>query len=632
MSVEKDRRVSRIAQTFLNEYGTWKRIYDEIEEGYLFLAGEQYTEKQKRWYESQRRPTNVFNLLLPIFNQALGDLYQNQQRIRIFAKRGGDPEIAALLEDIILHENQQTEFEFELGKTILAGLVKHGYIFPRYSNELQVDGSIVVKNVDEFEIMFDSRAREDFLDDAAYLIRSRFLLVEDIFRLWPQHRSKLKTIIDDIEQSRYMENATLDLAAMMQHPDFVDKKEGKYRVIEFHEIMYEKVLVAYDTLTREEVVVENLSEKRRELFLRANPQMKLIEKEAKIKKITEVIPGLNFYLQERMADLQDGTYDYIRFVAYPYTKQAIDHFGIFKNAKGPQKEFNDLHNRTLDIVNKTANPGQIRKQGAFVNEKDASRFIHQPGVDLVVKKDVDDITKVWRRVDPPQTIPNTDRLSVEAVEFLYRVTGITPNLQGLAESSNEPASLYAQKVQRALTSFIPVVKNIDRMRNRVLNKEIRLIQMYYTSERMFLVADPETFERKEIYINLRIGDHILNDITVGEYQVTPEQIDNNPTSRHVRFLQKTEIVDKIFQLFGPQAVLIIDPEWWLGELDLTGIRRVIENWYQLVQQQIQQGQQAEAFQVTKAMLDLAKQKAGLASVPTNGSEPVVNRLNQNVEV
>ena len=53
-----------------------------------------------------------------------------------------------------------------VGNTLLARLIRMGVMYPRYSDELQVDCSLVFGNVDEFELMFDSRAKKDFADDA----------------------------------------------------------------------------------------------------------------------------------------------------------------------------------------------------------------------------------------------------------------------------------------------------------------------------------------------------------------------------------------------------------------------------------------------------------------------------------
>ena len=51
--------------------------------------------------------------------------------------------------------------------------------------------------------MFDSRAKDYFLDDAKYVIRSKWLCTDDILHSWINHRLKLKKILRDKEDSAY---------------------------------------------------------------------------------------------------------------------------------------------------------------------------------------------------------------------------------------------------------------------------------------------------------------------------------------------------------------------------------------------------------------------------------------------
>jgi len=46
-----------------------------------------------------------------------------------------------------------------VGNTLLARLIRMGVMYPRYSDELQVDGSLVFGNVDELELMFEFRVK-----------------------------------------------------------------------------------------------------------------------------------------------------------------------------------------------------------------------------------------------------------------------------------------------------------------------------------------------------------------------------------------------------------------------------------------------------------------------------------------
>ena len=72
VDAEKQKRISHITKLWLSELNSWCKVYDEVEEGYRFLAGDQYTPEQIAWYRSKRRPVNVFNNYLHIFTMYLG--------------------------------------------------------------------------------------------------------------------------------------------------------------------------------------------------------------------------------------------------------------------------------------------------------------------------------------------------------------------------------------------------------------------------------------------------------------------------------------------------------------------------------------------------------------------------------
>jgi hypothetical protein len=72
-SAEKNDIVVQIGKVFNAEYPVWSGVYDKIETALDYIAGEQYSEARRKWYESQRRPTNVYNLMLSAYNRVMGD-------------------------------------------------------------------------------------------------------------------------------------------------------------------------------------------------------------------------------------------------------------------------------------------------------------------------------------------------------------------------------------------------------------------------------------------------------------------------------------------------------------------------------------------------------------------------------
>jgi len=604
---EQNERVKLIAQVFNNEWANWSPEFEEYTDGYNYLMGEQYTADQKSWYKSERRPVNVWNIIFPMFNRILGDFLLNQTYQKVYSKVGGNPQVAALIQKMLETVQINTDYKDEMAMTILAGLVKRGYVYPRFSNERQIDGSIVITNIDEYEIMFDSRAINYYFDDAHYMIRSKWLTTDQIYALYPNHRSKLQEFIKDKEDSAFLEACNDYETAMLYHRNFADEVNGKYRVIEFHSRIWRPEEILYDPTTNQSEILV-LEGKRREVFLKHNPQLEIIETDnAEIIQIEEVIPALHHYLNKADADIQDKHFDYIPLSPYPYGKKAIKSFGIFKNAKGPQNEFNDLRNRMLDIMNKAAKPTQAIKPDGISNWKTIKSKGNAVGQQILVKEAAK-IDEVFKRFEPP-SLPFADaQMSESAYDLLHRIVGLTQNLKGEQQTSAENASLFYQRTKQAEKSFVPIDRCIKRTTTRLHNRVIKLLQINYSTETTFAIFNPMKGTSEEVILNQVSANRVLNNMNVGEYAVFPSQEEVNPTLRHARFLEKTELVRMAFDMVGPVG---IDFRWWLENSDFEDVEKFIQSLEKAQAMLIGQEQESAAANQMNTVMSLARERLAL---------------------
>ena len=620
--------IELVSRIYLLEAPIWRTEYDKAEDGYKYLAGEQYTPGRREWYNIQRRPARVFNLVFPIFNQVMGDFIMNDQKVRIYPRANGDPKIATSFEDLIDHYNFQYDVKTSLSRVGLSGLVKMGVGYPRWSDEYEMAGGLVIEDVDEFEVMFDSRAYKDGAEDAMYWLRSRMLTKAQIMAYWPNHREKIKqSLVDRNEEGWYGEMGEF-MRLNISHPDFINEIEGKYRTIEFTQIKWERREVAWDRVTND-MQVFSLEGKKADFYLKTHPQIELIQKNAKVKKRFTVLPAMNFLLDSEYVDIQDGKPDYILFNAYNYGKRTIKNFGIFQNAKDPQDDFNEWRNLLADLMNKSTNPGHTYIPALMENPQDVEMYGRQTGINFKLRQQAATygIEKVIRRNDVPEVPFGPDQMSQEAAEFLMKVTGVTPNFMGSSETRQEPASLFAQRVRQAKIALVVIHNNWQRFKRRLYERSIRILQENLTYERYFAITNPKTLKQKDLIVNQRIGDMIINDLTQGTYGVIAEDLESNPGAKNLRFLQKSEVVQVVVTMFGgaivnPGAISAV-LEWWLMDSDLGDIDEFIAAFAQALgvgDQQMKDAQdKAEAFAVANQMLDLAKKKIDL-NQPSAGAE------------
>lgn len=604
---EQSKRVSFVGQIFNNEWAHWRSEYDQYDEGYNYLAGEQYTPTQKAWYKTERRPVNVWNIIFPMFNRILGDFLLNQIYQKVYSKVGGNSQTSSTMQKMLETIQINTGYKDEMGATILAGMIKRGFIYVRFSNELQIDGSIVITNIDEYEIMFDSRSINYFIDDGMYMIRSKWLTTDQIYARWPQHKSKLKQFIKDKEDSAFLEACNDFETAMLYHSNFADVVNGKYRVIEFHNRNWRPADILYDPTTNQSEVLV-LEGKRKDVFLKHNPQIEIVETDnAEMIEIDEVIPALHYFLNRKDAEIQDKHFDYIPLSPYPYGKKAIKHFGVFKNAQGPQNEFNDLRNRMLDIVNKASKPSHAVKPKGLLNWKIIKKSGNAVGTTVEVK-DSYKIDEVYKRYDPP-TFPFADaQMSESAYDMMHRIIGLTQNLKGEQQTSAENASLFYQRTKQAEKSFVPIDRCIKRTTTRLFDRCLKLLQINYTEETTFALFNPLKGTSEEIVLNQVMSDKILNNMNVGEYAVFPSQEEINPTMKQARFMEKSEIIKTCYEMVGPIG---INFRWWLENSEFEDIEKFIQTLERA--QALLLGQETESAAANQmgTVMALAKERLGL---------------------
>ena len=605
---EKLDKVLRVTKVTKNEFIRFADKFKKKKEAYDYLRGKQYTDEQIKYYDNLKRPTHVFNSIFEKFNYILGDSILSDHRQRVYPRANADPQIAEMWENHLDYIHQNNEYKLNIMKVLMAGWLDGGAAYLRWSNEKDIMGSLVYTDEDEFGLLWDSRAQHPLLDDAKYVIRNRWMTISDILNVEEWDTKDLKGVMDAVEKSEYTWETTQE-ANNASDVQFQDKKNGKYRVIEFHEIKRELTEVAYDPIRREAKILEFKHPERKDLFLRAHPDYIVTKKKARIKRILTVLPSFNWLLSDRKADTQDGTYDIIPYAAYPFAKYTVDFFGMIQIAKSPQDFLNDMENRKLDIINKTANaPTEIIKE-AYNNPEDVINYANMPG--LVMDKKAEFIGReTFKTYDPPKFPFAVDNMAQEAKEFLEMLTA-TNELVGREKDKGAPASLYAQKVAQGQIKFAVPKYMFNIFKKRLNNKAIKITQANITTTQWLSTQNPQG-DRQQVLVNIPYGDQILNNISVGEYDVVIDSAEHNPLAVSVRSAQKREIIQNIIvPIFGANAAQVIDWDWLFNNSDLGDMSKQLDKIKQVLGQMSEQGAEAAAMNKMNALLDTVKKNVDL---------------------
>jgi hypothetical protein len=117
-------RIAYISQRFLSYETSFGPEYLNYDDCWNFMIGNQYTKEQRDYFETIRRPSNVWNLIFPVFCRLLGEFLMTYRNVHVFPETIGDPRSAASLQKILEDLHIRGDFDQELAATYLSGLVK----------------------------------------------------------------------------------------------------------------------------------------------------------------------------------------------------------------------------------------------------------------------------------------------------------------------------------------------------------------------------------------------------------------------------------------------------------------------------------------------------------------------------
>lgn len=224
---------------------------------------------------------------------------------------------------------------------------------------------------------------------------------------------------------------------------------------------------------------------------------------------------------------------------FPYFRRGRTR-GMVDNLRSPQELENKSITNYLEILGSSSNSGWDVPQNSLVNmePEDLEKNGSKNGLVLVYKanKAGDKPTKRQASAAPIGAEKLIDR-----AEFAIKtISGMSDALQG--KDGNEVSGVALGKKQyMGQTQMGRPLDNLSFTRRIIARKFLELVQQFYTYERIIRIIDRETKETKEeITINEATIDGLLNDLSLGKYDVV---IDDTPTHATYQEGQFGQVMD-----------------------------------------------------------------------------------------
>ena len=575
-----------IWKTYSKKRESWASHAQEDRE---FRLGKQWTADQKRILEERGQAALVVNRIHPAVEAAKALITANKPQFRVSPREDSDNKVAQAMNGLLEYIWQISE-----GNSVLRRIVDDYYVTGMGCALVYIDpmmdmgkGEVCIHDVDPLDVYIDPNSRSPLADDAENIIISRLYTKDQAKALYPMYEKAIKnasseehisdrpsTGREDNGETTWPETTdTMTIANFGESDEYIRGYERYYPVMIDHYRVFESFNGNEDLLTDEEyeaylkqpaweiqgqivtdeeqarAIIEQVEAMYQQMVEQGRQQGRVdLPKKPKIAQLTfqdlvdnglidvVVVPTKRIKQCVIMGDkhlysriLPIDKYPIVFFMNQhtrpPYPMSDV------RMVKGMQEYINKT--RSLIIAHATTSTNtKILIPSGSVDMREFEQKWAQPGVAIEVDFDQGQPTPVQPTPLPNELYSNenTAKNDIDHQLGLYEMTmgnsAVAPNTYKATVSLDE----FGQRKMKSKLA------DIEAGLNRLGMLVIPIMQQLYTTQKMIRLIQPNN-SIDEYTINKKLVDDksgeikVLNDITVGKYDVVVVTGSTMPTNR-----------------------------------------------------------------------------------------------------
>lgn len=540
--------------------------------------------------KAARRAAISVNHIKSIVDVLVGFERQNRYDMRAVPQGTEDDEDARILSWLLKFIQEQTETPETLSEGFKFGLIRGMACLGAeidYTTD-PVSGEIVVEVLTPGrDIIWDPHWRRYDLSDAAYVIRYRWVQVDELVAQYPELRDRILASVNTIAEAlttvtdpRTTDGPARDgYGATNLHPlettsierQFFDPTHRRVLILQPWWMEYEPEHLVTDK-ARGKVDTFETAEQARTLAASDKKNLTYVRKLRRCVKTGTVLATGSITLESGETPYENDAdqYPYVPFIA-----DRIDDviMGIVRNLKDPQRVENKRISQAVDIVGRYANLRPIVEEGSLINPETMNNP-YDPSV----------IQKRPGKPDPkfltPEGLAQIVSMLVELSQTMKmeprEVSGVNSELQGVKSDATSGIAIARRQAQGQVIAT-PYFDNLRRTRKLLGQRLARRIQQSFTTEKvMRLISDTgapvtvrlnpveasadritnrdeyQAWRRQEVEAG---RPHILRDVKALKYDVTIAESPTTPTARQGALLFLLDVVKQLPMLLKAPAVV-----------------------------------------------------------------------------
>ena len=486
-----------------------------------FYLGDQWDDSDKSKLDAEGRPALTINEVLKVVNAYLGK--QSKQRVdpQFKPQRDASDETADVLAQVVEQILDANNYEFTEKDVFEDGIViDRGYFDVRMDFEDNIYGDIRVRSHDPYEVLPDPDAKSYDPEEWNEVITTRWMSLDDVEAHYGKdkrdqlvaHAVSDHTFGED--SVRYAGTRTFGSEDFGFQSTQTLPEDVTVRAVRVIERQFKRIAQVRYFVDNE---IGDMSRVPDEL---SDEQVQRISKSMGVSVLSKVGRRIRWTTTVDNVVLHDEWSPYRTFTIVPYFPffRRGKTSGIVRQLLDPQEQFNKMESQMLHIVNTTANSGWVADEGSLANmtTEELEERGAETGLVIITKRG----SERPEKIQPNQVPTGLDRLATRSQSNIAGIAGI----EGLVEApTREVSGVALDKIESSGLVQIDVpFDSLKRTRKLMLRKVLELIQDFYTETRVFrvTVGDGLSTMDEELVINgLNAAGEILNDVTIGEYDV-----------------------------------------------------------------------------------------------------------------
>lgn len=521
-------------------------------------GGKQWSDADRAARTEQGKPCIELNHIMPAVNTSLG--IQLHSRVDMdFQPRGdgADAQKAEVLSKVIKQICDQAEYAWKESQQYEDGqIMQRGFLDFRMDFSTNIQGEVTIDILDPLDSFPDPDAQSYDPSSWADFTAAKWMSRDQIAVLYGEEladrvQNEADMFFDGRDEyqdrSHFGEDADGTggdaLWVTQGHKDFVSSR------------LFYVVDRQYKKLVRNKVLIMPTGEKKPMSMI--NEEQLAEAMEAGSYTMNDLVTQIHWAVTCGNVVLFNGQSPYPTYTVVPYFPifRRGQTRGMVDNLIGPQELENKSITNYLEIWSSNSNSGWNVEENSLANMETA---------DLEVYGGLDGLVTVYRKgFQPPQRREasqapmGADRLIDRAEGAVKTISGMSDAMQGGSAAKEVSGIALENKQYLGQMQQGRPMDNLARTRRMSAKKLVELVQMFYTDERVFRIVDPETGDMTEELTINQVDDYgqILNNVTIGTYDVVITDTPTHATFRQNQFEQILALVEKGIPIRPSRVVL-----------------------------------------------------------------------------